>query len=138
MLSATREKSDVPRGEASAMFADRIELLYRLGRIHLFLPFSAFCVVAMLYTGREAVWVVTIPLLLQIAAAVATGELARHYARRGPSDDPQVWADRYTLASAASGAAWGVGAVIWHVPNSFPTEAFFALAFLGIDRKSVV
>ncbi|HKD20819.1 MAG TPA: ATP-binding protein [Rhizomicrobium sp.] len=135
MLSAAREKrnaSDVPRGEAGAIFADRIELLYRLGRIHLFLPFSAFCVVAMLYTGREAVWVVAIPLLLQIAAAVATGELARAYARRGPYDDPQVWADRYTLASAASGAAWGVGAVIWHVPNSFPTEAFFALAFLGM------
>jgi len=135
MLSSAREKrksTDIPPGEASAIFADRIDLLFRLGRIHLFLPFSAFCVVAMLYTGREAVGIVVVPLLLQIAAAVTTGRLARRYARRDPSDDPEVWADRYTMASAFSGAAWGVGAFIWHIPDSFTAEAFFALAFLGM------
>ena len=135
MLSAagkSRNSADVPRGEASAVFADRIELLYRLGRNHLFLPFSAFCVVAMLYTGREAISVVVLPLLLQIAVAVATGVLSSDYARRPASDDPRIWAWRYTLASAAAGGAWGVGAFIWYVPNSFPAAAFFALAFLGM------
>src|ERR1700722_14409744 len=39
--------------DAETVFADRIDLLYRLGRHHLFLPFSALCIVGILYTGQE-------------------------------------------------------------------------------------
>ena len=77
-----------PNREAAAVFAGRIDLLYRLGRHQLFLPFAALCVAGMLYAGRESVATVAIPLLLQILVTVATGVLARAYDAR-TVDDPQ-------------------------------------------------
>lgn len=124
--------------DAEAVFADRIDLLYRLGRHHLFLPFSALCLAAILYTGRELLAVAAIPLLLQIAATVATGSVGRAYARRGPHSDPHLWARRFTVLSAASGAAWGVGAVIWFIPGAFPAQAFLTLAFLGMTSAEFI
>lgn len=124
--------------EAAAVFADRVELLYRLGRHHLFLPFSALCVVGILYAGVEPIAVAVMPLLFQILATVVTGMVARAYARRAPGDDPRLWAQRYTVVSAAAGAAWGVGAVVWFIPGSFPAEAFLALAFLGMTATEFI
>jgi signal transduction histidine kinase/HPt (histidine-containing phosphotransfer) domain-containing protein len=126
-----------PNNEAAAIFSGRIDLLYRLGRHQLFLPFSALCVAGMLYAGRDPVSVVVIPLLLQILATVVTGTLERAYAAR-TVDNPHLWARRYTFASAASGAAWGVGALIWFIPGSFPAEAFLALAFLGMTATEFI
>ncbi len=128
----------LPDGESAAVFADRVELLYRLGQQHLFLPFSALCVAGMLYTQRTPLWLIVIPLLLQIVATVATGALIRAYARRPASDDPHKWAERFTLASAGAGAAWGVGAFVWFIPDSFPAQAFLALAFLGMTASEFI
>ena len=99
--------------------------------------FAALCVAGMLYAGRESVATVALPLLLQILVTVATGVLARAYDARAV-DDPERWAHRYAIASAASGAAWGVGAVIWFIPNLFPAEAFLALAFLGMTATEFI
>lgn len=137
-MHVKNDEPDAQNGEAATVFAGRVELLYRLGRHHLFLPFSALCVVGMLYTGRASIWVIVVPLLFQIAATVATGALARAYARRDPADDPRIWAQRYTIASAAAGAAWGVGAVLWFIPNLFPAEAFLTLAFLGMTATEFI
>jgi len=92
----------------------------------------------MLYTGHEPISLAVVPLLLQIIATVATGMLTRAYARRDPTDDPHIWAERYTIASAASGATWGVGAVVWFIPGVFPAEAFLALAFLGMTASEFI
>ena len=126
-----------PNREAAAVFAGRIDLLYRLGRHQLYLPFAALCVAGMLYAGRESVATVAVPLLLQILVTVSTGVLARAYDGRAV-DDPTRWAHRYAIASAASGAAWGVGAIIWFIPNFFPAEAFLALAFLGMTATEFI
>src|ERR1700678_903621 len=126
-----------PSREVAAVFAGRIDLLYRVGRHQLYLPFAALCVAGMLYAGRESVATVAVPLLLQILVTVATGVLARAYDARDV-DNPALWARRYTIASAASGAAWGVGAVIWFIPNLFPAEAFLALAFLGMTATEFI
>jgi signal transduction histidine kinase/HPt (histidine-containing phosphotransfer) domain-containing protein len=135
---------DAPRSHAVAKDADnsilagRIDVLYRLGRHHLFLPFSALCVAGVLYRGFTPVWYAIIPLLLQIAVTVVTGRLIAAYQRRPQGDDPLKWANRYTLVSALAGAAWGVGAVMWFIPRAFPAEAFLTLAFLGMTSAEFI
>ena len=131
------ELPGAPNYETAAIFSGRIDLLYRLGQLQLFLPFSALCVAGMLYASRQPVAIVIIPLLLQIMATVATGMLGRAYAARTVDNAP-LWARRYTIASAAAGAAWGVGAVVWFIPDSFPAEAFLALAFLGMTATEFI
>ena len=56
-------------------FADRVDILYRLGRHYLFLPFSALCVSGVLYKGLIPIWFAIIPFLLQITVTIATGRL---------------------------------------------------------------
>jgi len=129
--------AEMPNAEAAAVFAGRIDLLYRLGRLQLYLPFAALCIAGMLYSGRETIATVVLPLLLQILVTVATGSLTRAYAARSV-DDPKLWARRYAVASAASGAAWGTGAVLWFIPNLFPAEAFLVLAFLGMTATEFI
>src|ERR1700733_63612 len=90
-----------PPSEA-IVFSDRIEILYRLGRHHLFLPFSALCILGVLYIQAIPLWVAVLPLLLQIAATVYTGQLAESYRHRNLNDGPGIWARRFTFASALS------------------------------------
>ncbi len=130
--------TDAPEEDAETIFTDRIELLFRLGRHHLFLPFSALCVVGILYTGREPIALAVFPLQLQILAIVVAGMVARSYSRRDPNDSAHKWARYYTIASAAAGAAWGIGAVVWFIPGSFSAEAFITLAFLGMTATEFI
>jgi signal transduction histidine kinase/HPt (histidine-containing phosphotransfer) domain-containing protein len=124
--------------DAETVFADRIDLLFRLGRHHLFLPFSALCIVGILYTGQESISAAVFPLQLQILAIIVTGMVARGYNQRDPSSSPHTWANRYTLMSAASGGAWGVGAVVWFIHGFFPAQAFLTLAFLGMTATEFI
>ncbi|MBI1330590.1 MAG: hypothetical protein GC166_11900 [Alphaproteobacteria bacterium] len=125
-------------GEARAELAGRVEILYRLGRHYLFLPFAALCLAGVLYKNMLPIWIAATPLILQIAATVATGRLAEQYRRHGHKDDPRKWADRFTWMSAASGAAWGVGAVLWFDRQSFSAEAFLTVAFLGMTAVEFI
>ncbi|HTQ15299.1 MAG TPA: ATP-binding protein [Rhizomicrobium sp.] len=135
MSDQTAEPSN---SAGEALFAGRIDVLYRLGRHHLFVPFSALCIAGVLYRGFIPIWLAIIPLLLQIAVTVATAQLTAAYARR-PQDDPaEKWANRYTAASAAAGAAWGVGAILWFEPHTFPAQAFLTLAFLGMTSAEFI
>jgi hypothetical protein len=134
VLSASAAESTA----SEATFADRVDILYRLGRHYLFLPFSALCVAGVLYKGVVPVWLAIIPLLLQIVMTVATGRLAAAYLRRSENDSPEKWANLYTAMSALAGAAWGVGALIWFEPKSFPAEAFLAVAFLGMTAVEFI
>ncbi|MGD0142940.1 MAG: ATP-binding protein [Rhizomicrobium sp.] len=132
---------DVPAPVAqrdAAVFSDRIDILYRLGRHHLFLPFSALCIAGVLYIQIVPIWIAVLPLLLQIAAMVFTGQLAEAYDRRDARDPAALWARRFTFASAVSGAAWGVGAVFWFAPNFFPAQAFLTLAMLGMTATEFI
>ena len=54
--------------------ADRVDILYRIGRHHLFLPFSALCIAGVLYLQIVPIWIAVLPLLLQIGATVFTGQ----------------------------------------------------------------
>jgi signal transduction histidine kinase/HPt (histidine-containing phosphotransfer) domain-containing protein len=123
---------------AAALTAGRIDMLYRLGRHHLFLPFSAMCLAGVLYKHATPLWLATLPVLLQIAVAIATGELTAKYAKRDPKSDPLYWAQRYTFYSGFAGAAWGVGAVIWFVPDDFSAQAFLTVAFLGMTSAEYI
>lgn len=123
---------------AHAIVAGRVDILFRLGRHYLFLPFAALCVAATLMGGAHVILYVVSPLLLQIAVTIAAERLATAYARRPESDDPLVWARRYTVLSGISGAIWGAGAFIWFVPGSFPAEAYLTLAFLGITATEFI
>jgi signal transduction histidine kinase/HPt (histidine-containing phosphotransfer) domain-containing protein len=123
---------------ARALWPERVDILFRMGRLYLFLPFSALCIAAAFYSHACPEWLAIVPLLLQIGATVATREFAERYERRDRSEEPRDWARRYVWYSAASGAAWGVGAVVWYVPDSFPAEGFLALAFMGMTAAEFI
>jgi signal transduction histidine kinase/HPt (histidine-containing phosphotransfer) domain-containing protein len=129
-----------PNGDAKmhAVPAERIDILFRMGRLYLFLPFSALCLAAAFYRHYIPAWIALIPLLLQIATTIATREFVERYETRDPNDDAMDWAKRYVWYSGASGIAWGLGAVIWFVPNYFPAQAFLALAFMGMTAAEFI
>src|SRR5580704_8629426 len=139
-LSPPETKSADEAGEHddAAVFVGRIDILYRPGRNHLFLPFASLCLTAVLYTHAVPFALAVLPFLLQIAASVGTGRLAESYKRRRNGGNVLLWAHRYVLASAVSGAAWGAGAVIWFVPHQFPADAFLALTFLGMTAAEFI
>ena len=93
---------------------------------------------ACLYIQIVPIWIAIVPLLLQIAATVFTGQLAEAYRRRDRSGPPFLWARRFTFASALSGAAWGIGAIIWFSPDFFPAQAFLTLAMLGMTATEFI
>lgn len=135
MSTAPQDMRDTPpkRGAAAhAVPPERIDILFRMGRLYLFLPFSALCIAAAFYRHYIPAWVALMPLLLQIATTVATREFVERYETRDPNDDVMDWAKRYVWYSGAAGVSWGLGAVIWFIPGYFPAQAFLALAFMGM------
>src|SRR3954467_11735705 len=132
-----------PEKEAAAIFAGRIEVLYALGRHYLSLPFAVLCVPATLIAGRAPSVLPLMPLLLQITAVIAAEQPTTAYRNRprgpsGPRSDPHFWARRYTFVSAISGASWGVASLFWFVPDSFPAQAYLAMAFLGMTATEFI
>ena len=63
-----------PNGGANARAVppERVDILFRMGRLYLFLPFSALCIAAAFDRHYIPAWVALVPLLLQIATTVAT------------------------------------------------------------------
>jgi signal transduction histidine kinase/HPt (histidine-containing phosphotransfer) domain-containing protein len=124
------------------VFAGRIDILYALGRHYLSLPFAVLCVPATLFSGQPPSVLPLMPLVLQIAVVIAAEQLTQAYKHRherpqGPGT-PDYWARRYTFVSTIAGATWGVGALFWFVPNSFPAQAYLALAFLGMTATEFI
>ena len=126
----------ISRDQAS--LRDRVAILYALSDHYLFLPFATLCMAASLVGPHAALSYASIPLILLIAITVMAGRLKAGYDRRKPDDNLAIWADRYTILSAASGLVWGAGAVIWFVPGSFPAQAYLVLAFLGMSATEFV
>lgn len=124
--------------DRGAVFAGRIDILFALGRHYLSLPFAALCIPATLFAGREPGWLPLMPLVLQIAVVIAAEQLTTAYKKRNTADDPRFWAWRYTFVSAIAGATWGVGVLFWFVPDSFPAQAYLALAFLGMTATEFI
>jgi signal transduction histidine kinase/HPt (histidine-containing phosphotransfer) domain-containing protein len=124
--------------KAHAAAAERIDILFRMGRLYLFLPFSALCLAAAFYRHYVPAWIALMPLLLQIATTIATREFVKRYEARDPGEDVMDWANRYVWYSGASGVAWGMGAIIWFIPNYFPAQAFLALAFMGMTAAEFI
>lgn len=132
---ATTQRSELDR----AMVAGRVDILFRLGRHYLFLPFAALCMAAaMMSKAHPSLWVAATPLLLQILLTLAAERLGRAYALRAAGDDPRAWARKFTILSGISGAIWGGGAILWFVPHAFPAQAYLALAFLGITATEFI
>jgi signal transduction histidine kinase/HPt (histidine-containing phosphotransfer) domain-containing protein len=132
-----QEKADAQeRGDP--VFAGRIDILYALGRHYLSLPFAAVCVPATLMAGHPPSILPLMPLLLQLVVVIAAEQLTTAYKKRSPESDPRYWADRYTFVSAISGATWGVAALFWFVPDSFPSQAYLALGFLGMTATEFI
>jgi signal transduction histidine kinase/HPt (histidine-containing phosphotransfer) domain-containing protein len=130
--------NSAPGDQAEAVFAGRIDVLYTLGRHYLSLPFAALCVPASFIAHHPPGILPLVPLLLLIVAAVAAEQLTTAYRERAAGSDPHYWARRYTVASSIAGAAWGVGALFWFVPDSFPAQAYLALAFLGMTATEFI
>jgi signal transduction histidine kinase/HPt (histidine-containing phosphotransfer) domain-containing protein len=137
MLEELSERQRGPDAER-IIAAGRVNILYRLGRHYLFLPFAALCVAATLMNGRQPIWLVAAPLLLQIVVTFAAERLTSSYEHRAMTDDPRIWARHFTILSGVAGAIWGVGAFIWFVPNSFPAASYLTLAFLGITATEFI
>ncbi|MDB5741617.1 MAG: hypothetical protein JWP16_2657 [Alphaproteobacteria bacterium] len=123
---------------ADTVYAGRIDILYALGRHYLSLPFAVLCVPATLIAGRAPGILLLMPLLLQITVVIAAEQLTTAYKHRKPGSDPHYWARRYTFVSAISGATWGVAALFWFVWDSFPAQAYLALAFLGMTATEFI
>ena len=119
-------------------FAGRIDILYALGRPYLSLPFAVLCVPATLIARHTPSVLPLMPLLLQLVVVIAAERLATAYMRRAGGSDPHFWARRYTFVSAISGASWGVASLFWFVPDSFPAQAYLAMAFLGMTATEFI
>ena len=124
--------------QADTVFAGRIDLLYALGRHYLSLPFAVLCVPATMVAGRTPGILPLVPLMLQLAVVIAAEELTSAYKRRPKDSDPHYWARRYTFVSAISGASWGVASLFWFVADSFPAQAYLAMAFLGMTATEFI
>src|SRR6202034_3922469 len=124
--------------DTDSAFAGRIDILYALGRHYLSLPFAVLCVPATLIAGHAPAILPLMPLLLQIIVVIAAEQLTTAYNKREPGSDPHFWARRYTFVSAISGATWGVAALFWFVPDSFPAQAYLSLAFLGMTATEFI
>jgi signal transduction histidine kinase/HPt (histidine-containing phosphotransfer) domain-containing protein len=140
-----------PEGrDAASVFAGRIDILYALGRHYLSLPFAVLCVPATVIAGHVPGVLLLMPLLIQLGVVIAAEQLTTAYKNRAsligvaparadaPYSDPHFWARRYTFVSAISGASWGVAALFWFVPNSFPAQAYLSLAFLGMAATEFI
>jgi signal transduction histidine kinase/HPt (histidine-containing phosphotransfer) domain-containing protein len=128
--------------ESRAVFAGRIDILYALGRHYLSLPFGVLCVPATLLAGALPGALPFTPLLILMAVVIAAEQLTTAYRKRHAKgehpDDPAYWARRYTFVSAIAGASWGLGAIFWFVWDSFPAQAYLALAFLGMTSTEFI
>ena len=124
--------------EAPGVFAGRIDILYKLGRHYLSLPFSALCMSATLFASSRPSAYIFIPLIFQIAVVIAAEQLLVAYRNRAVEYDPDYWARRYTFLSGVAGATWGVGAWFWFVPHSFAAQAYLTLAFLGMTATEFI
>jgi len=120
------------------VFAGRIDILYALGRHYLSLPFAVLCVPATLIARQESSVLPLMPLLLQLVVVIAAEQLTTAYKLRPAGSDPHFWARRYTFVSAISGASWGVASLFWFVPDSFPAQAYLAMAFLGMTATEFI
>jgi signal transduction histidine kinase/HPt (histidine-containing phosphotransfer) domain-containing protein len=128
---------------AETMFSGRIDVLYALGRHYLSLPFAVLCVPASFLAGRRLGLLPVTPLLLQIAVVIAAEQLTTQYKLRCEDagihcQDPHFWARRYTLVSGIAGATWGLGVLFWFSWDSFPAEAYLALAYLGMTATEFI
>ena len=124
--------------QADPVFAGRIDLLYALGRHYLSLPFAVLCVPATMAAGHAPGILPLMPLLFQLAAVIAGEELSTAYKNRPKDSDPRFWARRYTFVSAISGASWGVASLFWFIADSFPAQAYLAMAFLGMTATEFI
>jgi len=124
--------------EARATFADRVDILYALGRHYLSLPFAALCLPTAFFANRGPTWFTIMPLLLLLAVTIVAEQLNQAYFRPDRKGDAAYWAHRYTFVSGIAGATWGVGAVMWFVPHSFAAEAYLCLAFLGMTSTEFI
>ncbi len=123
---------------ADPVFAGRIDILYALGRHYLSLPFAVLCVPATLIARQAPSVLPLMPLLLQLVVVIAAEQLTTAYKNRAAGSDPHFWANRYTFVSAISGASWGVASLFWFVPDSFPAQAYLAMAFLGMTATEFI
>jgi signal transduction histidine kinase/HPt (histidine-containing phosphotransfer) domain-containing protein len=124
--------------QADLVFAGRIELLYALGRPYLSLPFAVLCVPATMAAGDGPGILPLLPLMLQLGVVIAGEHLSSAFKRRPKDSDPRIWARRYSLVSALSGASWGLAALVWFVPGSFPAQAYLTMAFLGMTATEFI
>src|SRR5258707_992317 len=132
------EEMTAQQKPADPVFAGRIDILYALGRHYLSLPFAVLCVRATMIAGHSPGVLPLMPLLLQMAVVIAAEQLTTAYKRRPAGSDPHFWARRYTFVSAISGATWGVASLFWFVPDSFPAQAYLAMAFLGMTATEFI
>jgi len=120
------------------LLSGRIAILHALSRYTLFLPFASLCLAVSVLERPASFSIAVVPLILLLGATFFSGRLKRGYEERRPDEDPALWARRYTILSGVTGAIWGLGALVWFVPKSFPAEAYLVLAFLGVSAVEFV
>lgn len=121
-----------------AQLRGRVAILYALSQQYLFLPFAVLCMAVTLVDYNSQLWIVGAPFVLLIFAAIGASRLKRSYDNRSDNGNPEYWARQFTVHSGMTGIIWGVGAVVWFVPDSFPAQAYLVLAYLGMTATEFV
>jgi signal transduction histidine kinase len=116
----------------------RLAIVFALGRNYLFLPFAVLAMAATILHHDSLPRLAVLPFLLLVVAGFASNRVADAYEQAKGYQDPMLWARRFTILSGVTGAIWGLGAILWFVPNSFPDEAYLALAMLGMSATEFV
>lgn len=120
------------RSEERALLDGRVAVLYASSQYFLALPFAAQCMAAVIAHDPVVLWLAVTPFVLQIGTTVVGNRLKAAYDRRPPGDDSAVWLRRYMMLSGFDGATWGLGAIIWFIPDAFNEQAYLCLGFLGM------
>ena len=126
------------QSRVQAQLRGQVAILYALSQQYLFLPFAVLCMAVTLISHNSQLWIVGAPFVLLIFATIGASRLKRSYDNRTNDDDPEYWARRFTVYSAMTGIIWGLGAVVWFVPGSFPAQAYLVLAYLGMTATEFV
>jgi signal transduction histidine kinase len=135
VLEPRRELRLEPR--EAALLRERLAVVFALSRNYLFFPFAVLSLVATVAHSAVVPRFAAVPFLLLVVAAIAGNRVADAFERAADADAVR-WGRRLIALSAANGAIWGLGAIIWFVPNAFGEEAYLVLAMLGMSATEFI
>lgn len=131
---ATPRPADRPLIEA--VIAER---LYRLSRPTRYMAFLFMAGLFAAFWNSLQIWQMALTFGLNLAGTLWFDQLRRGFAARpDPFAAASSWTNRFALASAVTGAGWGLLGWFSFVPNDFESQITLGFALCGLITLSVL